>query len=122
MSDDFLILWDAFAFEVIRRLALTERAFSTDAVWAVLDTLPKPADPRALGPVLLRARKEGLIAKSDLVVNSTRKACHSRPTAIWLSQPLNGTLNDAAAYVAKQKAVVSMPVFDFADSRNEVTS
>lgn len=120
--DRFRVLWDAFAFEIVRRLALTERAFSTDAVWEILDALPKPEDPRALGPILLRARKEGLIAKSDLVVSSNRKACHARPTAIWLSIPMNGTINDAAAYIAKQKVVVAMPRFDFDQTASEATS
>ena len=109
--DTFRAVWDALAFERARYLATTQRAFSTDEIWQILDDLPKPEDPRALGPIMLRARQAGLVVKSDMMVSSNRPACHARPTNVWLSQSLNGSQTDAAAYVASRKRELTTPQF-----------
>jgi hypothetical protein len=109
----FTAVWHALAFERVRYLAATSKAFSTDDVWLVLDDLPKPSDPRALGPVMQRARQERLLERSDFTTASHRAACHARPTNVWLSVPQNGSLADAAEYVAKRKQTVSAPRFIF---------
>ncbi len=52
---------------------------------------------------MLRAQQRKLIAPSNMVVTSRRKACHSRPIAIWLSVPLGGAIMDAAELIARSK-------------------
>jgi hypothetical protein len=108
-AEAFLLVWHALAFERVRYLAATMPAFSTDDVWAVLEDLPKPEEPRALGPVMHRARDEQLIRKTDFTTKSLRPACHARPANVWSSIPLDGNLTDAAAYVAKRKATIAPP-------------
>lgn len=115
-SDDALALWTALAFEVVRRLAHTEKVFTTDELWEAIDHLPKPGDPRALGPVMIRACKERLITKSDFTVRSDRKECHARPIAVWLSLPLYGRFSDAAEYVARRRETLAAPQFGNAES------
>jgi hypothetical protein len=64
-----------------------------------------------------RARLEGVVKASAMTTPSQRGVCHARPTSIWLSVALNGTLTDAAAYATtriRSKALVA-PCFDFAD-------
>jgi hypothetical protein len=109
-DSDFLAVWQALAFERVRYLATTMPAFSTDDVWSVLDELPKPSEPRALGPVMQRARQEGLITKTEFTTPSHRNVCHSRPANVWTSKVLAGTFNDAAAYVAQRKPTLSAPL------------
>lgn len=114
-SPEFLAIWQALAFERVQHLAATKRAFSTDDVWRLLDELPKPKEPRALGPVLQRARQQGVIHKTDFTTASQRPACHARPTAVWISVPLAGSPQDAAEYVITRKpaSTVSAPSFAF---------
>lgn len=111
MESQFLAVWQELAYRVIRDLAYKQRAFTTDEAWAQLDALPKPVDTRALSAAVQRARKEKLIAKSDLVVTSSRGVSGGRPFNIWLSVPLGGTLNDACEYVITRKSRIELPLF-----------
>ena len=108
----FLLVWKALAFERIARLADTRKAFSTEDVWEILDALPKPSDPRALGPILRQAQDAKVIVKSDFTTPSRRRDCHARPVAVWLSGPLAGSDRDAAEYVLSRKGAVAAPVQD----------
>lgn len=109
----FLTVWQALAFERVRYLSATMPAFSTDDVWTVLDELPKPDEPRALGPVMQRARSEKLLKRTDYTTPSHRNVCHGRPSNVWTSVALDGTDTDAAAYVARRKPTITAPgLFD----------
>ncbi len=110
-TDTALTLWRALALGLVRELANTQRAFSTDELWSRLDALPKPPEPRALGAVMTTARAQGFVTKSPFVVISLRAECHSRPVAVWLSVPLAGTFLDGSAYVAVRSRDVGMPLF-----------
>jgi len=57
---------------VVRELAASQRAFSTDGLWSRLDALPKPPEPRALRAVMTTARAQGFVTKSPFVVISQR--------------------------------------------------
>jgi hypothetical protein len=103
------ILWKALAFERIAHLADTVRAFSADDVWDVLETMPKPTDPRLLGVTMKAANSKGLIDRSDLVVSSQRDVNHDRPIAIWTSRKLGGTMQDALAYLVAHKKTINAP-------------
>lgn len=107
MTDTEFALWNALAFERIRFLAATQAAFSTDEVWALLDTLPKPSDPRALGALVKRAQSERLITKSDCSIISTRGISGGRPINIWLSVAKRATIQDACEYIAQRKPRLS---------------
>lgn len=80
-SLDFLV----FARTVALRIASAQQnGFTTDAIWEVLDAAGvKPPEPRALGAVMQKLAREGLIRKTGEYVDSCRAACHGRPVPIW---------------------------------------
>lgn len=62
--------------------------FTTDDVWNYCETrgIPQPAEPRALGSIILKLAREGHIRKSGNYVTSKRRACHARPIPVWLAK------------------------------------
>lgn len=77
--------WRRMAGRAVRYISRTWPTFTTDQVWAVLDehTNLKTHNPRALGAVMLAAKKEGLIESLDEWRTSARPACHGRPVRVW---------------------------------------
>ena len=117
MDSVALSLWQALAYQTVWRLAATMNAFSSDDVWSRIEDLPTPDDPRALGPILTRCAKDGLVHKSDMVVKSQRRVCHGRPVNVWISVVRGAKAIDAAEYVAAKKTALSPPLlFDMPDT------
>ena len=76
--------WKSLARSAVVFLAETGRPFTTDDVWDLLDALPvKTHEPRALGAIMQKAAKDGLIRSSGPYVKSRRPECHRRPVAVW---------------------------------------
>lgn len=55
--------WGALAMVAIRALCGRQRHITSDEVWQELDRMgvPRPVEGRAMGPVMVRAHREGLI-------------------------------------------------------------
>lgn len=78
--------WKATALRAVGWLAMTQDRFTTDDVWAVLvDRKEATHEPRALGPIMLRARKLGYITGTTEYVLSMRPECHRNPKKVWRS-------------------------------------
>jgi hypothetical protein len=78
--------WKAAATAIVRHLAETQREFTTDSVWAELDTLGfTTREHRAMGSVMRAAAMDDLILKTDRVVPTTRPSANRRPVAVWRS-------------------------------------
>lgn len=75
--------WKAAALWTVFHLCLTRPTFTPDDVWAV--GLGKPREPRALGPVMLRASREGWCRKTGRVVESQIPTQHRNIIAEWES-------------------------------------
>lgn len=78
--------WIDAAYAAIRWCAVHHRTFTNYEIWrrfAVSDI--KTLDGRALGPVLLRAERQGLIHNTGRVRASRLAHQHGRPVAIWES-------------------------------------
>jgi len=75
--------WEALADDAIRALAHRGVPFTSDDVWAMIAARPVGRDPRVLGCILLRARRDGLITKTDRAAPSRRRAAHRNPKTIW---------------------------------------
>lgn len=73
--------WSLDVEAVVRALADTGDPFTTDDVWR--DVGDCPGDPRALGAVVLRLARAGVISKTGVYVPSTRVGCHARPIPVW---------------------------------------
>lgn len=74
--------WKAQALDAVWRVARGNETFIVDALWEVLD---KPAEGRALGPVMLTAARKGWIRKTDRVRNTSQVKSHAAPVSVWQS-------------------------------------
>jgi len=72
--------WHARARRAVAELAATRDEFTSDDVWAMI---PRPPDPRQLGPILMEAADQGLIVRTDRTINSAGAFNHSRPVRVW---------------------------------------
>jgi len=79
--------WKTAALNAVRWLAANRVEFTSDDVWRLLphQSAATTHEPRALGAVMRKAARDGLVRKTDRVVNSTRVECHARPVAVWQS-------------------------------------
>jgi hypothetical protein len=77
------LAWREDAITVIRALASTRKQITADDVWAHLE---HPPEPRALGHVMRRAAKLGIITPTRTYKPSKRQACHGRPVRVWRSE------------------------------------
>jgi len=75
--------WRAEAEAVLDGLIALGGDFSSDDLWAVL---PAPPEPRALGPVIQRAAKEGRIKRCGWVA-SRRPERQCGPVSVWRPCP-----------------------------------
>jgi hypothetical protein len=81
--------WSAAFRRAIERVAREHLRFNADPVWERFqEDYPdwKAAHPRAAGPVILRAVKDGVIVQvRNLFWNSNRRSCHGRSLAVYES-------------------------------------
>ncbi len=72
--------WLAMALLTVQKMGLLGGTFTTDDVWRWLDHYGVTThEPRAMGAVMKRAVKDGLIEPTGVYVKSTRKVNHARP-------------------------------------------
>ena len=60
--------------------------FTTDLVWEKMETIfPNQSthEPRAMGPLMSKMSKMGIIRKTNTYKDSERVECHARPLQIW---------------------------------------
>ena len=82
--------WLDLAAAAIKHLAETRPAFTSDQVWQQVAGASPPREPRALGVVMRRAAKAGLIEATGRWIASGRVAAHSNPKRIWRSLVYRG--------------------------------
>lgn len=76
--------WKDVAYRVVATLTETMSEFTTDDVWYELQRSPNSThEPRALGAVMRRAARDGLIVPTDRYRESTRPICHRSPKRVW---------------------------------------
>lgn len=76
--------WRKAADKAIRKVAETHRSFTADDVWAT--GLPKPREPRALGPELAAAERFGIIAATKRFRLTAQASRHRAPVRVWRSK------------------------------------
>lgn len=79
--------WKAFVYECIAIIARQKQIFTTDDVERLRKERGGPTthEPRALGPLMMNARRNGLCKPTDKFMNSTQPVCHARPMRVWKS-------------------------------------
>jgi hypothetical protein len=73
--------WKRYALGFIAEMSADMDEFTTDDLWDA--GLIKPREPRALGPVMRRAAKRGLIATTGEFRKSRYRNC--APLPVWAS-------------------------------------
>jgi hypothetical protein len=74
--------WNERALEAVRKVAEQQSHFIVDDCWVFVE---EPREPRAMGAVITKARKLGIIAATDEYRPSSRVSAHSNPRRVWRS-------------------------------------
>ncbi len=79
--------WLVAADYAVAKVALRKAQLTADDVWDVLDRMDVAThEGRALGTVMRRAVKDGIIEATDSFVKSRRPSRHKGPVAVWKSR------------------------------------
>lgn len=72
------------AYEALCNTALTKPVFLVDDVWMAMGLdAPQTHEKRAMGAVILRAVREGVIRKTGQMRPSAQPQCHANPRTEW---------------------------------------
>lgn len=78
--------WKSAALAAICRTAMGKEFLTTDDIWEAMSSHSATThEPRAMGAVMRQAAAHGWISRTPDYTKSTRKECHARPVAVWLS-------------------------------------
>lgn len=75
--------WSVLAYAAVRQVAETQSEFTPDDIW--MTGLEKPVEARALGGVMRRAHREGMIEKTGRVRPTTQPESHGTDVTVWRS-------------------------------------
>lgn len=73
--------WKAEAYAAIAKFAATGEPFHSSLVWTIL---PRTRESRALGPIFLKAMRDGLIKPTGQFVKGTQVSRHAAPEREWI--------------------------------------
>lgn len=78
--------WFAAALAAVGVIAARGEPFTTDRVWALLARMGVDThERRAMGPVMLAARRAGIVEATDEFRASVRAEHHCGPVRVWVS-------------------------------------
>lgn len=78
--------WKLAAYEAVLSVALEKQYLTSDDVVARMPVGVATHEWRALGPVMLKAARNGIIKKAPLPpINSARASLHCSPRTVWRS-------------------------------------
>lgn len=78
--------WLLAAHQCVRNAAMQHPRITTDHVFALLDPMPVTTrDTRAIGPVMKRAGKDGVLLSTEEFWPCRRGKRHASPLRVWLS-------------------------------------
>ena len=75
--------WKVAALAAVHQVALAKAELIPDDVWET--GLPMPTEGRALGPVMLKAARNGWIERTDRVIHTAQVKSHRRGVTVWRS-------------------------------------
>jgi hypothetical protein len=79
--------WLDIAFDCVCTVAARHETFIVDAVWRELESrdYKEPPEGRAMGAVMVRAVKAGIITGTTEYRASDRRSAHANPRRVWRS-------------------------------------
>jgi len=78
-------VWRDAAMDAIWETAKIYHRFIVDQVWTFMPDRVQTHEKRAMGPMMVKAVKEGWIAQTDEYRLSERVASHRNPRRVWQS-------------------------------------
>lgn len=90
--------WMNAALEAVRGTACCRTEFTTDHVLDDHPDLPEPHDGRAWGPVMVRAKSEGIVVSTERMAPSSRRSSNARRKLLWRSLILTRMRAEAVAH------------------------
>ncbi len=75
--------WSELAYQTLLKVAKENAEFKPDHIWAA--GLPKPEEARALGAVMSRGKRNGIIEKTGRVGPTEQPESHGTDVTIWRS-------------------------------------
>jgi hypothetical protein len=75
--------WKTSALDALRQMAESRPDLTVDDLWETLDTQPR--EPRQMTSLILTARSEGWIERTNRHRPSVRAVRHGRPVRVWRS-------------------------------------
>lgn len=82
--------WRQEALSTIQRVAMARAEFTTDDVLEANPALEEAREPRALGPMMLYAARDGLIEPTERYASSSRRQSNARHKRVWRSLIVGG--------------------------------
>tara|TARA_Y100001938_G_C7799587_1_gene286486 strand:+ start:185 stop:505 length:321 start_codon:yes stop_codon:yes gene_type:complete len=80
--------WNEAALNAVHQTARLHAEFIVDDVWDYLETDEEIEDKRAIGPIMMLAKREGWIKPTDRFQPSKVVGHHATPRRIWKSRIL----------------------------------
>lgn len=80
--------WMHTAWQVLCRVARMDDEFTSDAVWDILNAEHPEVhthEPRAMGALMKRGQRAGLMEPTDKFVRTPRPQAHKAPVMVWKS-------------------------------------
>ena len=89
-------VWKDAALNAVTHVARLRSHLTTDDVWQTMQDMqiPMPPEPRALGAIMQKAARLGLVTATDRIMQSARPECHARPVRVWTSLIANNADSD----------------------------
>jgi|TARA_R110000851_G_scaffold88336_1_gene192995 hypothetical protein len=78
-------LWKEAALEAVIKTAKSNSEFTSDTVWLNIESDVRTHEPRAMGPIMMRAKKLGWVEPSLEFRPSTKRSQHAQPLRVWKS-------------------------------------
>lgn len=78
--------WKEAALNAVYEVAAIKRRFTADDVWTQIPVFYHTHEPRALGPVMMRAMRNEWIAPTDSYIRCQRASRHTAPIRVWESR------------------------------------
>lgn len=74
--------WKDLAFDALVKCAMMHETLTAYDIWHYVD---KPLEPRANGPLMLRGKREGIIAPTEEFRQTGGTVRHAGPARVWKS-------------------------------------
>jgi hypothetical protein len=117
-------VWRSFADRALDEVAHDHHLLTTDEVWDLLASrgVPSPTEPRAMGPVMLKGVRRGVLRPTDQLRLSKMPQNHARPQRVYESlvqgQPAPQWPIEDQAKIGLRCPTIGCPQFGLATDRS----